>query len=65
MGLHKKNKRNSVLFPGEGLGDYLKAYHKSGLTRPEFDELRLNPPEKIDPEAIAERLAIQNEGLSI
>ena len=59
---HKK-KRNSVMLPGEGLGDYLRAYHQSGLTRAKFDELRLNPPDETDPEAEAERAAIQAEGV--
>jgi hypothetical protein len=50
-----KNKRNSVMLPGEGLGDYLKAYYESGLTRAKFDQLRLNPPEtKYDPESFNE-----------
>lgn len=59
---HKK-KRNSVMLPGEGLGDYLRAYQQSGLTRAKFDAMRLNlPADADDAEAAAERTAIQAEG---
>ena len=62
---HKK-KRNSVMLPGEGLGDYLRAYYQSGLTRTQFYAKRFNLPVDEDisediAESIAERAAIQGE----
>lgn len=60
-----KRKRNSVMLPGEGLGDYLKSYNQSGLTRVEFDEQRLNysSADNFDQEAADERVAIQSEDI--
>lgn len=65
---HKK-KRNSVMLPGDGLGDYLRAYQQSGLTRTQFDAKRLNLPVDVGDveeaaEAAAERAAIQKENMS-
>jgi hypothetical protein len=61
--LRKGGKKISVMLPGEGLGDYLKAYERSGLGRQEFDRQRLERNAKaIDPEAEAERAAITSEG---
>lgn len=61
--IREKGKKISVILPGESFADYHRAYEQSGLTRPQFDQRRLSQSAKIvDPEADAERQAIQAEG---
>jgi hypothetical protein len=61
--LRTQGKKLSVMLPGEGLGDYLRAVSQSGLSRKEFDRQRLEYNARIpDEEANIERAAIQAEG---
>ena len=61
--IEHKGKYRSVMLPGEGYGDYRKAYEKSNLTMQQFNDMRLNLSQKKrdDDEARAERAAIQGE----
>ncbi len=58
----KRSGSENAFYPGEGLGEYLAALNKSGMKEQEFAKYRVrSKKEKADPEAHAERLAIQTE----